>query len=100
LALFIILLLFVGAWFHTNPIATDRTRAALDDTGSYIFEMPRSLQTNSTEIDAQLEAGTAIDFGFAFWVSTSVRFWNLTGFILQPPMFFKSTLCTGSKRIR
>lgn len=48
-----------GAWNHTNAIeASD---------GSYIFEMSRSLTTASNETDAQLKAGTAIDFGFAFW---------------------------------
>ncbi|KAL7477409.1 hypothetical protein ACHAW6_003213 [Cyclotella cf. meneghiniana] len=51
-----------GAWLHTSPNSTD---------GSYIFEMSRSLSTASTESDAQLEAGKAIDFGFAMWVSPS-----------------------------
>ena len=50
-----------GAWLYSN--------SSLGDEGSYIFEMSRSLQTASTETDAQLEAGKATDFGFAFWVS-------------------------------
>ena len=66
-----------GAWLHSSPIAIERAATATgaddedEDEGSYIFEMSRSLQTASTETDAQLEAGKAIDFGFAFWVSIS-----------------------------
>ena len=36
-----------------------------------MFEMSRLLVTASDETDAQLEAGTAIDFGFAFWVRSA-----------------------------
>lgn len=42
-------------------------RAQDGEAGSYIFEMSRLLQTASTATDAQLEAGKAIDFGFAYW---------------------------------
>lgn len=52
-----------GAWLHSNPTAAERSAA--EDV--YVFEMARSLQTVSTESDAQLEPGTAIDFGIAFW---------------------------------
>ena len=48
-----------GAWTYVNDT----------DVGSYIFEMSRSLSTASTESDAQLVPGEAIDFGFAMWVS-------------------------------
>ena len=65
---------WAGAWMHTNPAdATDiaMTRANEDgEPGSYIFEMSRLLTTASTATDAQLEAGKAIDFGFAYWVSS------------------------------
>jgi len=57
-----------GAWLHTSPAKIERD-ATVDDDGSYIFEMSRSLKTASMETDAQLEAGKAIDFGFAYWVS-------------------------------
>ncbi|KAL7553459.1 hypothetical protein ACHAWF_016741 [Thalassiosira exigua] len=53
-----------GAWLHSNPTAAERSAA--EDV--YVFEMARSLQTASAESDAQLEPGTAIDFGIAFWV--------------------------------
>jgi len=49
-----------GAWVYVDE-ATD------DDIGSYTFEMARALKTDSDETDAQLEAGTEIDFGFAYW---------------------------------
>jgi hypothetical protein len=52
-----------GAWLHSNPTAAERSAA--EDV--YVFEMARSLQTASAESDAQLEPGTAIDFGLAFW---------------------------------
>jgi hypothetical protein len=54
-----------GAWLHTNPTQIEREAA---EEGFYVFEMARSLQTASDETDAQLEPGTVIDFGFAFWV--------------------------------
>ena len=49
-----------GSWAYVNETGV----------GSYIFEMSRLLSTASTESDAQLVPGQAIDFGFAFWVST------------------------------
>ena len=64
---------------HTNPAdatATDvsMTRANNEGkTGSYIFEMSRLLTTTSTATDAQLEAGKATDFGFAYWVSFTIK---------------------------
>jgi hypothetical protein len=53
-----------GAWLHTSPVKIERDAA---EEGFYVFEMARSLQTASDETDAQLEPGTSIDFGFAFW---------------------------------
>lgn len=44
----------------------------LDSLAEYVFEVSRPLQTPSATTDAQFEAGKAIDFGFAFWVSTFI----------------------------
>ena len=57
-----------GAWLHSNPVEINST-GDWDGGGYYAFEMSRRLQTPSEGTDAQLWAGEAIDFGFAFWVS-------------------------------
>lgn len=59
---------WTGAWLHSNPVEINST-GDWDGEGCYAFEMSRRLQTLSEGTDAQLWAGEAIDFGFAFWVS-------------------------------
>ena len=71
-----------GAWLHTSPAKVERSVDDVNDEGYYIFEMSRSLQTASEETDAQLEAGKAIDFGFAFWVRVSTRVSSIVLIIL------------------
>lgn len=59
-----------GAWLHSSPTKIERAATdamTMNNDGSYVFEMARSLQTASAETDAQLEKGKAVDFGFAFW---------------------------------
>ena len=74
-----------GAWLHSSPIQIERITNDANDEGSYIFEMSRSLHTASEETDAQLEAGKAIDFGFAFWVSTFPPFVMVTRVVYYVP---------------
>ncbi len=57
-----------GAWLHTNPVKIN-SAGEWNGGGYYAFEMSRRLRTPSEGTDAQLRAGEAIDFGFAFWVS-------------------------------
>ena len=50
---------WAGAWTHTNP--TDGA------TGTYKFELSRTLTTQSTVTDAQMVPGETYEFGVAFW---------------------------------
>jgi hypothetical protein len=59
-----------GAWIYVNGTSPD-------EVGSYVFEMARSLSTSSNESDAQLEAGKATDFGFAYWVSFVITLYHI-----------------------
>ncbi len=94
-----------GAWLHSSPIEIERAAGGTTNDGSYIFEMARTLKTASTETDAQLEKGKAIDFGFAFWVSTYRGILFIQSHPVYIPVSSRShknnRLCSiGSKRIR
>lgn len=66
---------WAGAWSHTVPSSPEVTKRSSPTTatstigtdGTYVFEMSRLLQTESTATDAQLEAGETYGFGVAYW---------------------------------
>ena len=68
-----------GAWRHTEPRERpiddedgDTVGVVVDGTtGTYVFELSRSLKTSSSDTDAQFDRGGTVDFGFAFWVSAN-----------------------------
>jgi len=64
---------WAGAWAHTNP-----TEGA---SGTYIFELSRSLKTPSSVTDAQLTPGESYSFGVAFWDPFEIQAtgWNGAG---------------------
>lgn len=58
----------------------------MNSISEWVFEISRSLRTDSVTTDAQFEKGKSVDFGFSFWVSLVPS--------LESSLSFSKTWCT------